>query len=82
MEMENLTTLMAKENGYVHGPIATTIYVAKGSSSDYYFWKHNTVSVAMELGRSKAPPVGEISASVDETRESVWRFLEHFAGKN
>lgn len=78
-EMEGLTTLMAQENGYVHGPIATTIYVAKGSSSDYYFWKHNTVSVAMELGRSKAPPASDIPKSVNESRESVFRFLEHFA---
>jgi murein tripeptide amidase MpaA len=77
-EMEQLAAQMAEPNGYVHGPIATTIYVAKGSSSDYYYWKHNTAAIAMELGNSKAPPEAEIPKYLTQVRESIWRFMEHF----
>ncbi len=77
-EMDNLTTGMSQANGYVHGPIATTIYVARGSSSDYYFWKFNTVAVAIELGHSKIPFFSDIPKVVSEVHESLLVFFEHF----
>jgi hypothetical protein len=80
-EMDDLAALMSQQNGYKHGPIATTIYVAKGSSSDYYYWKHKTVAMAVEIGSSKAPKATGIPKVVSEVRETVWTFLEHFAQK-
>lgn len=70
---------MAEENHYTAGPIADVIYVAEGSSADYYYWKHQTKAMAVELTSSKAPASRQIPAVVDDAREMTWRFMEHFA---
>lgn len=76
--MSKLTADMAKENKYRHGPISKVIYVAKGSSADYYYWKNGGVALAIELTTSKVPAVRRIPAVVDEAREMVWKFIESF----
>jgi hypothetical protein len=73
-----LTTSMAAPNVYTHGPIAEVIYVAKGSSADYYYWQKKTVAVAIEVGLDKAPPVEQIENYTAEQIESTWRFIENF----
>jgi predicted deacylase len=76
--MEDLVQRMAKENQYKAGQISTTIYVAKGSSADYFYWKKKTQAIAVELTNQKVPAFKTIPKIVNEAREMVWTFLEHF----
>ncbi|MBF0443068.1 MAG: hypothetical protein HQK54_14265 [Oligoflexales bacterium] len=75
---DELTTRMAEINGYSHGQISKVIYLAKGSSSDYYYWKNKTMAIAAEIADSKAPSSEKIPQYVDDAREMVFRFIEHF----
>ena len=75
---DELTTFMAEENNYRHGSIAKTIYVAKGSSVDYFHWILDSKAIAVELGRKKAPRARDISKIVNQSREMLWRFIESF----
>lgn len=76
--MDKLTTKMAKINGYKHGPISKVIYVAKGSSADYYYWQNGGVALAIELTTTKVPRASRIPGVVDEAREMTWSFIEAF----
>lgn len=73
-----LVKSMAEQNGYAAGQISKVIYVAKGSSADYYYWKNKTTAIAVELTTSKAPPMAQVPRVIDEAREMVWRFIENF----
>lgn len=79
---DELTTAMAGPLGYRHGQISRTIYIAKGSSADYYFWKFGTLAVAVELGHQKMPPKREFAAYLSHTRTLILTFIEHFSGAN
>jgi predicted deacylase len=76
--MDDLVKSMARENQYKAGQISTTIYIAKGSSADYFYWKKNTQAIAVELGDQKIPPYASIAKITNESREMMWTFLEHF----
>jgi len=78
LDFDHLVNSMAEQNGYAAGQISQVIYVAKGSSADYYYWKNRTKAIAVELGTSKVPPISRVPAVVDEAREMVWRFIENF----
>jgi hypothetical protein len=69
---------MAKDNQYKAGQISTTIYVAEGSSADYFYWKSGTKAVAVEIGKEKIPHWNKIPAITNEAREMIWTFLEYF----
>ena len=73
----DLVIAMARDNQYQAGQISTTIYVAKGSSADYFYWKSKTKAFAAELGDQKIPDFGKIPSIVNEAREMVWTFLEN-----
>lgn len=75
---DRLVQSMARENHYTAGQISTTIYIAKGSSADYFYWKHGTQAIAAELGNEKIPSYSQIPSVVNEAREMVWTFLESF----
>ena len=75
---QNLVDHMAEMNKYTAGQISRVIYVAKGSSADYYYWKNQTVAVAVELTTTKVPSAQKIPAVVEEAKEMIWRFIEHF----
>ena len=75
---KDIVQTMAKDNQYEAGQISTTIYVAAGSSADYFYWKTGTRAIAAELGRDKVPAYSKIPAIVNESREMVWSFLEYF----
>lgn len=75
---KDLVRTMAKDNQYDVGQISTTIYVAEGSSCDYFYWKSGTRAIAVEIGREKIPHASKIPAIVKESREMVWSFLEYF----
>ena len=69
---------MAETNGYRHGQISHVLYFAKGGSVDYWYWKNKTIAIAVEIGRSKAPPSHQIAGYVEQNLESTWRFIEYF----
>ncbi len=75
---KDLVVSMAKDNQYKAGQISTTIYVAEGSSADYFYWKTGTKALAAEIGREKIPHWDKIPAITTEAREMVWTFLEYF----
>jgi carboxypeptidase T len=74
----DLVQAMARDNQYTAGQISTTIYVAKGSSADYFYWKKETQAIAVELANQKVPPFSTIPKIVTQAREMMWTFLEHF----
>jgi hypothetical protein len=69
---------MAQANSYTPGQISRVIYVAKGSSADYWHWQHGTVAFGIELARSKVPSPSQIPGVIDDAREMTWRFIENF----
>jgi predicted deacylase len=71
-----LTAKMAESNRYTYGPISDVIYVAPGSSADYYFWKKGSLSLGIEVGREKVPSPSEFPDYFTSQEESTWRFLE------
>lgn len=73
-----LTKDMAKTNDYRYGPISEVMYIAKGSSCDYFFWKNKTVSIAVETGDEKSPDPSEFPKYIREQEESTWLFIESF----
>jgi len=74
--MSNVVERMSHENNYEHGQISTTIYVAKGNSADYYYWKNKTLAIAVEIGDDKIPPITKLDQYVKESREMFYQFLE------
>jgi hypothetical protein len=73
-----LTKSMSEKNHYTYGPIADVIYVAPGSSADYYFWKAGTLGLGIEMGNDKIPDPAEFPAYIESQTESTWRFIEAF----
>ncbi len=74
-----LTNDMASTNGYTAGPISKVIYVAPGSSADYYFWQKQSISLGIEIGESKVPSPQQFPAYIQSQTESTWRFIESFS---
>ena len=77
-KLNELTTRMARVNHYEHGDIASTIYIAEGSSADYYYWQKHTMATAVELSHNFAVGVGAAADLVQENTESTWTFIEDF----
>ena len=73
----DLMVSMSKENLYKTGQISTAIYVAEGSSADYFYWKNGTKAIAAEIGREKIPHWNKIPVITNESREMIWTFLEY-----
>jgi hypothetical protein len=71
-EFHELTRQMSSFNGYRYGQISKVIYIAKGSSADYYYWKNKTAAIAIEVGSSS------ITGALSELKDSIWAFIEHF----
>jgi len=77
-KFDDLTTSMAKANGFSHGDIASTIYIAPGSSADYWYWKNHTTAIAVEVSHDFAASGQHYDDIVGENTESTWRFIESF----
>lgn len=75
---DGLANRMAEHNHYKTGSISDVIYVAQGSSADYYFWKNQTLAFGIEIGKNKAPRASEIPMYTETQTESTWRFIENF----
>lgn len=70
---ESVTTAMAATNRYQAGQISRILYVAQGSSADYYYWKYGSISLGIELSQGSPSGVNQV---IQENRESTWRFIE------
>jgi hypothetical protein len=77
-EFDHLAQDMASGNRYAYGPIAQVIYIAKGSSADYYYWRKRTKAFAIEMGSSKQPHPSKIAFYTEEQSEPLWKFIESF----
>ncbi|MGE0172687.1 MAG: M14 family zinc carboxypeptidase [Oligoflexales bacterium] len=77
-EYEQLSQKMAAANHYRTGQISKVMYIAKGSSSDYYLWKNNTFSIAIEIATNKAPHSAKIPEVTTQSKEMTYSFIEHF----
>lgn len=75
---KDLVQTMARDNGYEAGQISKTIYVAKGSSADYFYWKNGAKAIAVEIGTQKIPNYSRIPVIANEAREMLWSFFEFF----
>lgn len=75
---DNLGREMAAANAYQHGQISKIIYIAEGSSADFYYWKFHTLAYGIEIASSKAPSVSQIPAILTQMREMTYKFIEHF----
>lgn len=73
-----LTREMSQNNDYAYGPISEVIYIAPGSSADYYYWKTRSTSIAIEIGRSKVPNPNLFPTIFESQSESLFRFIESF----
>lgn len=81
-DFDEVTTHMAEANGFAHGTIADTIYIAVGSSADYYYWKNKAFGTAIEVSHNFAPSSPEEAGDiVSENTESTWRWIEHFTNR-
>lgn len=74
-----LTKDMAQFNQYSYGQISKIIYVAKGSSADYFYWKHASRAIASEVGNSKIPHGAEITRVIAENMDAAIHFIEFSA---
>ncbi len=74
--VESMAKNTAGDTSYEAGQISTTIYVAKGSSADYYYWKNKSKALAIEIGQEKVPNFKEIPKIVLEVKEMIWTFIE------
>lgn len=75
---EEVAQTMSDANGYGTGQISQIMYIAVGSSADYYYWKHKTIAFGIELSSWDKSPNFSIKGVVDENVESTWRMIEHF----
>lgn len=67
---------MAANNGYQYGQIPHLLYIAKGASADYYYWKYRTFAMAVEISGTNNPPESQIPHYTQENAEPLWIFLE------
>ena len=75
-KLDKVAKVMANANGYRPGQISKIMYIAQGSSADYYYWKKESVSFGIEISQSRpsSPNSGEVMAA--ENTESTLKFLE------
>lgn len=76
-KFDKLTGGMAAFNHYRYGQISKIIYIAKGSSADYFYWQQHSSALAIEVGRSKIPHGAEIDRVIGENMEPALYFIEH-----
>lgn len=77
-KLNAMTKHMADTNHYAYGPISDVIYIAPGSSCDYYFWTKKTLSLGIEMGEQKVPDPSSFPEYIQAQADSTWRFIESF----
>ncbi len=74
----DISAKMIATNHYQAGPIADIMYIAPGSSVDFYYWKNKSISLGIEMGDDKSPAPSEFPRYIQEQLESTWLFIESF----
>jgi carboxypeptidase T len=69
---------MAAQNRYDVGQISKIIYIAQGSSADFWYWNKSTIAFGIEIAQSKVPSASSIPGIITDNRESTWKFIESF----
>ncbi len=69
---------MATTNNYEVGQISEVIYKAPASSSDYYFWRNNTIAFAVEIGTSKRPRrSSQVQSNTNDVSSIINSFIDN-----
>ena len=67
---------MTDANRYKSGQIAKVMYIAAGSSADYYYWKQGSMAMAVELSKGTPTSATTGEEMAKENLESTLGFLE------
>jgi Zinc carboxypeptidase len=76
VKYERMARSMAETNHYRIGQISDVMYIAQGSSADYYLWKKGSMSFGIELSQSMPTSSTTVQDMVRENLESTYRFIE------
>jgi carboxypeptidase T len=77
-KFEAISKAMAKDTGYDYGQIADVFGIARGSSADYWYWKHKSISLGYEMGGAFLPSSRELPRAFDRDVQAILRFVESF----
>ncbi len=75
---QDISRAMAQDTGYNHGQISDVFGTAKGSSADYWYWKHKSISLGYEMGGSFLPNARDLPRAFDADTAAILRFIESF----
>lgn len=75
---QDITREMAQDTGYNYGQIADVFGIARGSSADYWYWKHKSISLGYEMGGSFLPAARDLPRAFDADTTAIFRFIESF----
>lgn len=67
---------MTTANRYRSGQISKVMYIATGSSADYYYWKQGSLAMAVELSKSTPSSATTGEEMAKENLESTLGFME------
>jgi predicted deacylase len=73
-----ISRAMAQDTGYNDGQIVDVFGVAKGSSADYWYWKHRSISLGYEMGGAFLPASRDLPRAFDRDTQAILRFIESF----
>ena len=77
-KFQSIVRAMAQDTGYNSGQIAAVFGIARGSSADYWYWKHHSLSLGYEMGDSFLLPSRALPYAFDSDTQAIWRFVENF----
>lgn len=67
---------MGDANRYKSGQISKVMYIATGSSADYYYWKQGSLAMAIELSKGNPTSATTGEEMAKENLEATLGFLE------
>jgi len=78
-KFEKISDVLAQDTGFQAGQISRILYIAVGSSADYWYWKHGTVALGFEMGGDDfAPDPSQLPDLINGTLPALWHFVENF----
>lgn len=61
-------------NIYRTGQVSQLLYIARGSSIDYFYDQHSAVAFAIELGKDKVPDAAEVQKITEDVKSFILNF--------
>ncbi len=78
-KFEKISNILAQDTGFQAGQISQILYIAVGSSADYWYWQHGTLALGFEMGGEDfAPDPSELPQLINETLPALYHFIENF----